>query len=115
MVFGQDPAQDVRDLIDSAQEEFGDYIDPLVSRLNAYSNSFGEEFRTLQGEYIELRGYLTDVYNQYYDGNPDIYTCYSTSIQDSFSVFQARSTYNLVILLPLSLGLAVSEPLSYML
>ena len=95
-VFGQDLAaleQDLQDLINQHNDEVQQYVDPLISRIRAYSASFGDEHLRVQQDYSNLRQTLQDSQDQLSDGSPDDYTCFSSAISDAFDIFRERCKY----------------------
>ncbi|KAJ9573550.1 hypothetical protein L9F63_009114 [Diploptera punctata] len=86
----EDPEQDLRDLIDQANQEFEEYINPLVDRIEGYGTSFVAELQQLQKEYVELRENLTSIAEQLSTEGIDTSTCWSNAVQTAYFTYLDR-------------------------
>ena len=95
MVFGQNPEQDLLDLIDQANANMNQYTNPLVARMVAFGNSFGEEDQLLQTEANDLRRELEELAVQNSNGK-DVTICLQIALEDAERIFADRGEYILL-------------------
>ncbi|KAJ9573551.1 hypothetical protein L9F63_009115 [Diploptera punctata] len=92
MAFGQeDPEQDIRDLIEKTNQEMEELIYPLVERMQAFGETFGEEERTLQQEYDDLKNELQDLSEQLGSGKSGVSICLKIALDDAYAIYEDRS------------------------
>ncbi|KAJ9573549.1 hypothetical protein L9F63_009113 [Diploptera punctata] len=98
VIIGQeDPEQDLRDLIDKANQEFEEYINPLQERVNSFGTSFVTELEQLQKEYAELRDNLTSIAEQLSTEVLNTSACWSDAVQTAYFTYLDRDNEVAVI------------------
>ena len=98
IVLGQeDPEQDLQALIVAANQEFAEYVDPIIARLEAFGSSFVPDIETLQTEYVDIRTNLTNLANEYGANTSD---CYYLAVQNAYFYYLQSRKYNIITCTP---------------